>query len=85
MNDQTYERELHEYDEEYERIAQEAAEEAAREAEKIAEEIPITLENFDPSDYTKEDYERDIEFGRLAMLVATLRVVLPQCSTNALL
>lgn len=53
---------LEEYEASVERLAREFEEEAARFAQELAEAMPIELEE---DEYTEEDYERDIEFGRL--------------------
>jgi predicted ATP-dependent serine protease len=61
MDDQTYQCEQ-DYEAEMERLASEAEEEAIRLAQEIAETLPMEQE---AEEYTAEDYERDIEFGRL--------------------
>ncbi len=52
---------LEEYEAEMDRLAKEAEEEAARLAQEMTESLPIEP---DEDEYTPEDCERDIEFGR---------------------
>ena len=56
------EQSLEEYEEDIDRVIAEATEEAVQQALQIAESMPIEPEE---EDYTREDYERELEFGQL--------------------